>query len=122
MNDVERRIIELYASIPPHRLYDAKLYMSSETFKMIKVSIRSFAPTIPHTAFGIPIEIDDNLPLGIVNLSVETGVDRWVKRQCEAGRTVNITKLTFPEPILPPAPDLTLRALLRHWTRKVFKR
>jgi hypothetical protein len=89
---------------------------------MIKVSIRSFAPTIPHTAFGIPIEIDDNMPLGAVSLSTESDLDRWIKRQREAGRTVNITKLTFPESILPPAPDPTLRALLRHWTRKVFKR
>lgn len=122
MNDVERRIIELYASIPPHRLYDAKLYMSSETFKMIKVSIRSFAPTIPHTAFGIPIEIDDNLPLGIVNLSVETGFDRWVKRQRESGNTINAIHPIYQPPEVVPIPEPTLRALLRHWTRKVFKR
>ncbi len=122
MNDVERRMLEMFVKLSPRDVYNATFYMSTETFKMIKVSVKSLAPAIPNTAFGISIEIDENMPLGIVDLFVESDLDRWVKRQREAGNTINIATPIYSPPEVVPAPVLTLRALLRHWTRKVFKR
>ncbi len=120
MSDVERQILNLYASIPPYRLQDAKFYMSAETRDLLAPKLTK---GVPVTAYGVPFEIDENMPIGIVNMSVETGVDRWVKRQREAGRTVNIVKpADFSPTVLPVSDPPTLRALLRHWTRKVFKR
>jgi hypothetical protein len=113
------------AAIPPRDRRDAEFYMSQGTYDFL---CTSFIPGYDPESFaqmrmlGQPIQIDDSLPFGIIECIAELLVDRAIRRATEAGRHLVINRPVFSMPstyVTVPTP--TLRALLRHWWRKLVK-
>ena len=122
MNDVIRKAFEDYAKIPPSDLQDTEVHMSTDTAYGI-------ADNLPHLGFpdhaqllGLPVRIDDNLPNGVVRFVTETELDRVIRRAGREGNAARINvmrPIPFPEVFLPAPPKPILKALLKHWLRKV---
>ncbi len=118
MNDLEIQMIELYGKVDPRNRPYATFRMSTETLRILD---RTGRPAVfPARTFGIPIKTDDSLPLDTIMLDVDTPFDRSLRRAREAGNNITAVKIQYPEPM--PVPVPTLRALLRHWRKKVLGR
>jgi hypothetical protein len=109
-----------FAQIHPRDRVDARFYVNEVTRALLGQE-HNFEPHDLTQLLGIPLEIDENLPDGVVLCLAETELDRVIRRATEQGRYISIVK---PVPALPrvlPAPPPTIKALLRHWWKKVTR-
>lgn len=120
MSEIEQALEQL-AKLNPRDQRDAEFYMSEETrLKLAEMcGVPDLAAPLSDRLFGIPVRIDDSLPPATVEMRAETELDRALRRAAREGRTVNIMKPLFPETYPDPVPVPTLRALLKHWLRKI---
>lgn len=126
MTDPITSAIEQYGKFDHHSLRDACYYMSRDTTDLLRRRYATYidGPVRPSTIMGVPVLIDDNLPYGVIELRKrETQLEKMIREARASGVTINVMKpiLEAPE-LFTPIPKPTLRALLRHWARKVFKR
>ena len=124
MSDLMRDVLRQYAAILPEDRRDLEWFMSADTrdmFATMDWQSGGFGTT-PTTLLGAPVRIDENIPSGVVHARTETELDRAVRRAARDGHALNVMQpVGFPMPILGPAPDPTLKALLRHWLKRLRK-
>lgn len=70
--------------------------------------------------FGYPVRVTTGAPIGKIQLVCETELDATIRHQREAGLgdTIHVIKplpFIFPDPPTPP----TLKALVKHWAKKL---
>jgi len=100
-----RKSIELYAALAGPDRRHASYFMSEETFRALKRATPTYIngpETDRKTVLGIPVKIDNTMPEGVIDLC--------------AVRSVTPAQ---PAPIIP---EPTVRALVRHWIKKLRKR
>lgn len=122
--DLFEQAIQQYEKVRPRDLKDAEFFVNAKSFEelqryaQIPPSDNPFQRHV-NTLLGLRVRVDDNLPDGVVQLLAETPLDRAIRRASERGQVVNVMPpVEFPAPVLPPAPDPTLKALLKHWLKK----
>lgn len=117
------KLVRMHAELDPRDRADARWYMCRETWQAIRAETATYvqgpAP-LDDGIFGIPVEIDDTLSLGVISLIAETELDKAVRRAAQRGQVLKVMQ-PFPLPEVFPAPSAppTLRALLAHWLKKV---
>lgn len=129
---IMREVVRQYGKINPRDHRDTEVHLSEYTLDMLAGYARSLTvrdhddplPRIiapPKTIFSMPVRTDDTLPFGEIQFVTENGQERAMRRILAEGKSsINIVKMSVPLP--PPAPDPTLRALIRHWRRKLRNR
>lgn len=123
---------ELYAAwsqLNPRDRQDARWYVSEPTLYRWSTA-RGWHPEdgppmefnpIGNRLFGIPVEVDDSLPEGEFRLIAETQRERELRRLAKEGVPIMVMPpMVWPEYGPPPTP--TLKALVRHWIRKLKRR
>jgi hypothetical protein len=78
----------------------------------------------PPQLFGIPVDVDENLPPRTCMVEVANAFDRALRRAYERHEPVMVYNQPIPW-TPPPLPPVTLKALLRKWwkrARKVVRR
>lgn len=126
-DDIFERVLEAYRRIPPQDLVDTRFFMSRLTFDTLCLNHGVADITSNHMpvtmVFGLPLYLDDELAIGEVKVVTENEMDRAIRRIAAEGRMINIVKpiYDFPSPIQ-PAIKPTLKSLINHWIRKVWKR
>lgn len=122
MTALNEAAIKAYGSINPRNLPDAVFYMSRATLdRMLRENNLDPSKTrlTGTTMFGRPVHVDDSLPDGTISCIAETELDRVIRRALEEGRIINIMRPVYQWPANKPTPVPTLKALLRHWLKKV---
>lgn len=126
-----RKVMEDYARLLPQDRIDTQCYMNRNTIDDLKrrfpmrdprddPGYPPLAAIRPATMLGMRIEMDENLPDGIIELRTETELDRAIRRANLAGRSFNIMKFEpFDALVYPTQPEPTLRALLRSYWSKI---
>lgn len=81
---------------------------------------------MPAQLFGIPIDVDNSIPLWTVVPDVETPQERRMKEfameASKRGRPVTINVMRPAEWLAAPkAPDPTFKALVKHWWKRFRK-
>jgi hypothetical protein len=121
MTPLTKAFVEACNAVSARNLPDAHFFCNQWTFDQMCRENNIFEPKkLPlygNTAFGIQILIDDNLPNGVVQCIAETEMDRVIRRATEAGQMIHVVQPVYPQPV--PASTPTLKALLRHWLKKV---
>lgn len=123
VNEIMRSAIEQRALVDPRDLRDSEFYMSQATIDEVARQVGAEYPSPHHltSLLGVSLRAGDNMPDGMVRLVTETELDRTIRRAADLGRTVQVVKPVAPLPEVVPVPDPTLRALLKHWWKKVTK-
>jgi hypothetical protein len=122
MDDVMRNALEQYSKVLPQDLRDTEVFMSTDTrVELERTLLAGKSPAEQASVnqmFGLPVRTDDALPYRVVELRTENAQERAIRRAARDGITVNVLK---PGPSwFPPAPPVpTLRALVKHWWKKV---
>jgi hypothetical protein len=122
MDDLMRSAFEQYSKVLPQDLRDTEVFMSTDTIEELKRTLLPGKPPAEWSGvnqmFGLPVRADDALPYRVVELRTENAQERAIRRAAKDGITVNVMEpgpLWFPP--APPAP--TVRALVKHWWKKV---
>ena len=128
---IMREVVRQYGKVNPRDHRDTEVHLSEYTLDMLAGYARSLTvrdhddplPRIiapPKTIFSMPVRTDDTLPFGEIRFVTENGQERAMRRILAEGKSINVMKML--PPALPSLPDPTLRALIRHWRRKLRNR
>lgn len=114
-------VFRQYAAVMPEDRKDLEFFMSTETWREMSPAVGpdepGWLPLAGTHLLGAPVRIDDNMPFGTIETRTETQLDRAVRRANAAGHALNVMKTEAWIP--PPMPAPTLKALVRHWMRKL---
>jgi hypothetical protein len=125
MIDIYESAVRQYAEVLPQDRRDSEFHMSGETMddllRQMKL-VGGTSPGQPVTLLGLPVQVNDFMPPGVVKLVTENEQERAIRRIVGDGVSVHVVRFDWPTPELPlPVPAPTLRALLRHWWKKVSR-
>jgi hypothetical protein len=124
MIDIYESAVRQYGEVRPEDRRDSEFHMSGETMddllRQIKL-VTGGSPGQPVTLLGLPVQMDDSMPFGVVKLITENEQERAIRRLTRDGIGVHVVRFDWPTPELPSPPAPTLRALLRHWWKKVSR-
>lgn len=123
MNEIYESAVRQYSKVLPEDRVDSRFHVNGVTFHHLK-----FMTGFPDrhgaaTLLGLPVVLDDDVPAGVVTIVTENQITRAARQLAREGRTLNVIspEAFLPKPLPSPIPAPTLRALLRHWWKKVTR-
>lgn len=121
IEDFYETVVREYGKIDPRDRQDTEAHLSAATAQAVAalVSLDAKIDAEGATLFGLRTRRDDSIPFGRVRFVTENAEDRAIRRAAKDGLAVNVMKLEALPPLMMPAPEPTLRALLRHWLRRL---
>lgn len=125
---IMREVLRQYERVNPRDHQDTEAHLGERTLDVLadyarSLTVRNHDDPLPRmiappkTLLGMPVRADDTLPFGEVRFITENGQERAMRRILAEGKSIYVVKML--PPALPPVPDPTLCALIRHWRRKL---
>jgi hypothetical protein len=117
-----RKVMGMYATIAPQDRRDAVWILSRKTAEDLATEFNAnFDPETllraeGATMLGIRVEFDDAMERGAIALETESALERSIRRIEHRGNVVHVYRPMISPPVVP-----TLKALLRHWRKKMTR-